>query len=174
MNKNLTNDFILIAESGIKTSDDIKKFNATGIYNFLIGESLLKSKDKETLDDIMLTTQFLTQKNILQAISYTRQRNTPYLNRAIEKYQIEPQNLLTQFDQIKKLSPKTKFRSFVISLFSGLIYANDKIHKFGITNTTKCDNCPEPNQTTTHMLTSCPERKTFRIQCICWSCKGSK
>ena len=47
LNKNLTNDYILIAESGIKTSDDIKKFNSTGIYNFLIGESLLKSKDKE-------------------------------------------------------------------------------------------------------------------------------
>ena len=47
LNKNLTNDFILIAESGIKTSDDIKKFNSTGIYNFLIGESLLKSKNKE-------------------------------------------------------------------------------------------------------------------------------
>ena len=47
LNKNLSNDYILIAESGIKNSDDIKKFNATGIYNFLIGESLLKSKDKE-------------------------------------------------------------------------------------------------------------------------------
>ena len=47
LNQNLTNDYILIAESGIKTSDDIKKFNSTGIYNFLIGESLLKSNDKE-------------------------------------------------------------------------------------------------------------------------------
>ena len=47
LNKNLTNDYILIAESGIKNSDDIKKFNSTGIYNFLIGESLLKSKNKE-------------------------------------------------------------------------------------------------------------------------------
>ena len=47
LNKNLTNDYILIAESGIKTSSDIKNFNSTGIYNFLIGESLLKSKDKE-------------------------------------------------------------------------------------------------------------------------------
>ena len=45
MNKNLTNDYILIAESGIKNSDDIKKFNSTGIYNFLIGESLLKSEN---------------------------------------------------------------------------------------------------------------------------------
>ena len=47
LNKNLINDYILIAESGIKTSEDIKKFNSTGIFNFLIGESLLKSKDKE-------------------------------------------------------------------------------------------------------------------------------
>ena len=47
LNKNLSNDYILIAESGIKTSYDIKKFNSSGIYNFLIGESLLKSKDKE-------------------------------------------------------------------------------------------------------------------------------
>ena len=47
LNKNLTNDYILIAESGIKSAYDIKKFNSTGIFNFLIGESLLKSKNKE-------------------------------------------------------------------------------------------------------------------------------
>ena len=47
LNKNLTKDYILIAESGIKNSNDILKFNKTGIYNFLIGESLLKSKNKE-------------------------------------------------------------------------------------------------------------------------------
>ena len=49
LNENLTNDYVLIAESGIKTSDDIKKFNSSGIYNFLIGESLLKSNDKEKI-----------------------------------------------------------------------------------------------------------------------------
>ena len=47
LNKNLTKDYIIVAESGIKTSDDIEKFNSSGIYNFLIGESLLKSKNKE-------------------------------------------------------------------------------------------------------------------------------
>ena len=47
LNKNLTNDFILIAESGIKTPNDIKTFNEGSIYNFLIGESLLKSENKE-------------------------------------------------------------------------------------------------------------------------------
>ena len=47
LNKNLTKDYILIAESGIKSSYDIHKFNLSGIFNFLIGESLLKSKNKE-------------------------------------------------------------------------------------------------------------------------------
>ncbi len=47
LNKNLTKDYILIAESGIKSSHDIHKFNVSGIFNFLIGESLLKSKNKE-------------------------------------------------------------------------------------------------------------------------------
>ena len=47
LNKNLTKDFTIIAESGIKSSIDINKFNKSGIYNFLIGESLLKSKNKE-------------------------------------------------------------------------------------------------------------------------------
>ena len=42
LNKNLTKDFTIIAESGIKEAEDIKKFNNNGIYNFLIGESLLK------------------------------------------------------------------------------------------------------------------------------------
>ena len=47
LNKNITKDFTIIAESGIKESKDIINFNNTGIYNFLIGESLLKSKNKE-------------------------------------------------------------------------------------------------------------------------------
>ena len=47
LNKSITNDFTIIAESGIKSSTDIIKFNESGIYNFLIGESLLKSENKE-------------------------------------------------------------------------------------------------------------------------------
>tara|TARA_Y100000768_G_C23962831_1_gene676292 strand:+ start:249 stop:1052 length:804 start_codon:yes stop_codon:yes gene_type:complete len=47
LNKNLTKDFTIIAESGIKEPKDIKQFNNTGIYNFLIGESLLKSNNIE-------------------------------------------------------------------------------------------------------------------------------
>ena len=45
LNKNLTNDFTIIAESGIKSSSDIIKFNEAGIYNFLIGESLVTSQN---------------------------------------------------------------------------------------------------------------------------------
>ena len=47
INKNITKDFTIIAESGIKESKDIINFNNNGIYNFLIGESLLKAKNKE-------------------------------------------------------------------------------------------------------------------------------
>ena len=44
--KNISSDFTIIGESGIKEYEDIKKYNKCGIYNFLIGEALLKSKDK--------------------------------------------------------------------------------------------------------------------------------
>ncbi len=47
LNNNLTKDFTIIAESGIKTAEDIRKFNDNGIYNFLIGETLLKSNNRQ-------------------------------------------------------------------------------------------------------------------------------
>ena len=37
------NNFIIIAESGIKSKNEIIEYNKIGIYNFLIGESILKS-----------------------------------------------------------------------------------------------------------------------------------
>ncbi len=36
-------EFTIVAESGIKTHDQIKQYNDSGIFNFLIGESILKS-----------------------------------------------------------------------------------------------------------------------------------
>ena len=45
--KGISNDFIIIGESGIKNHQDIKKYNKSGIYNFLIGHSILKSKNIE-------------------------------------------------------------------------------------------------------------------------------
>ena len=44
----ISKDYTVIAESGIKTSDDISMYNDIGIYNFLIGESILRSKDYAT------------------------------------------------------------------------------------------------------------------------------
>ena len=46
--KNITKDFTVIAESGIKSSSDIEMYNELGIFNFLIGESILRSKDYKT------------------------------------------------------------------------------------------------------------------------------
>tara|TARA_B110000196_G_C21056390_1_gene620064 strand:+ start:705 stop:1175 length:471 start_codon:yes stop_codon:yes gene_type:complete len=44
--KNIPKDFIIIGESGIKSKNEIIKYNELGIFNFLIGESILKSKNK--------------------------------------------------------------------------------------------------------------------------------
>ena len=44
----ISKDYTVIAESGIKSSDDINMYNDLGIFNFLVGESILKSKDYST------------------------------------------------------------------------------------------------------------------------------
>ncbi len=41
----ISKDFTVIAESGIKSPSDIEMYNELGIFNFLIGESILKSND---------------------------------------------------------------------------------------------------------------------------------
>ena len=40
---NFHKEFTIVAESGIKNHDQIKKYNDVGVFNFLIGESILKS-----------------------------------------------------------------------------------------------------------------------------------
>jgi len=42
---NIPNNFTIIAESGIKTRDEINRYNDMGVFNFLIGESILKSNN---------------------------------------------------------------------------------------------------------------------------------
>ena len=41
--KKIPKDFIIVAESGIKTKKDIINYNNLGVFNFLIGESILRS-----------------------------------------------------------------------------------------------------------------------------------
>ena len=43
--KKIPKEFIVVAESGIKSKKDINNYNDAGIYNFLIGESILKSQN---------------------------------------------------------------------------------------------------------------------------------
>ena len=45
---NITKDFTVIAESGIKSLSDIQMYNELGIFNFLIGESILRSNNYAT------------------------------------------------------------------------------------------------------------------------------
>ena len=44
----ISKDYSVIAESGIKSSSDINMYNEIGIFNFLIGETILKSDDYAT------------------------------------------------------------------------------------------------------------------------------
>ncbi len=47
-------DIVIVSESGIKNKEDIIKLNDSGIYSFLIGEHLVKSKDiQSTLGDFI-------------------------------------------------------------------------------------------------------------------------
>lgn len=48
LSKDLIHNFTIIAESGIKKYADINQYNKIGIYNFLIGESILRSSNIES------------------------------------------------------------------------------------------------------------------------------
>lgn len=43
----IPNNFVIVAESGINSYEQIKNYNNIGIYNFLVGESILKSGNYE-------------------------------------------------------------------------------------------------------------------------------
>jgi len=43
--KDIPKEFTVVAESGIKNKEDIKMYNDVGVFNFLIGESILKSSN---------------------------------------------------------------------------------------------------------------------------------
>ena len=51
--KKIPKEFTVIAESGIKSNNEINIYNNEGIFNFLIGESILKSKNiKQKISDL--------------------------------------------------------------------------------------------------------------------------
>lgn len=47
LKKHIPDTVICIAESGISCRDDIRRYEDAGIYNFLIGETLMKSRNKQ-------------------------------------------------------------------------------------------------------------------------------
>ena len=52
--KKVPNDFTIVGESGIKKFQDIRLYNDAGVYNFLIGESILTSKNIQKKFDELL------------------------------------------------------------------------------------------------------------------------
>jgi len=52
--KKIPSDFTIVGESGIKKFQEIKLYNNAGVYNFLIGESILTSKNIQKKFDELL------------------------------------------------------------------------------------------------------------------------
>jgi len=52
--KKVPKDFTIVGESGIKKFQDIRLYNDAGVYNFLIGESILTSKNIQKKFDELL------------------------------------------------------------------------------------------------------------------------
>ena len=50
----INKNFTIIGESGIKKREDINKYNELNIYNFLIGETILKSKNRQKIINELL------------------------------------------------------------------------------------------------------------------------
>jgi indole-3-glycerol phosphate synthase len=62
----ITQGQIVVAESGIRTREDIEKLMEAGIWNFLIGESLVKAKDKTAF----LKTLLFPDSKIITQVSH--------------------------------------------------------------------------------------------------------
>ena len=45
----IPNNFTVIGESGIKSNENIKRYNDYGVYNFLIGETILRSSNYDSI-----------------------------------------------------------------------------------------------------------------------------
>ena len=54
---NISKDYTIIAESGIKSSSDINMYNELGIFNFLIGESILRADNYQTFIKKLLNNE---------------------------------------------------------------------------------------------------------------------
>ncbi len=106
----------------------------------------------------------LTQSRILSIVASSRtSSNTPFMGRVAEHFNTTVEEISGCFTMIKSLSNDTKTRSFLFKLFSGLLYGNDRLSKFGYRESSKCDYCDE-KETIFHLLLYCHRTTTFRMQ----------
>ena len=56
----------------------------------------------------------------------------------------------------------TRTRDFQFRFLNGIVYANDKLHKFGFKKSSKCTYCLMTPQTFTHLFVWCPHVKSLR------------
>ena len=65
--------------------------------------------------------------------------------------------------RIRKLT-SVRLRSTLLRVAHGDVYSNSRLHKFGMIDSPKCNNCNEPAETIVHKLLTCPKaRETWNI-----------
>lgn len=62
--------------------------------------------------------------------------------------------------RLKKLT-SVKHRSVILRIAHGEIYSNQRLHKFGLIDSPRCNNCNEAIESTKHKVLQCPKAKVI-------------
>ena len=105
----------------------------------------------------------LTQRNTLKIVANRRKSlRSPHSIKACNEHSQKVDEWNNRYINIIKQSNSTKTRSFLFKNYSGLLYGNHDLYKFGFRNTKDCENCKSEDQTVNHLLLECPKARELR------------
>jgi hypothetical protein len=99
----------------------------------------------------------LTYSNILKrkAEAIRKEVTPPYVTRIAEEHDRDMQGTWDGPRTMKRVTPDTKMRSFILQFSLGLCYTNKDYHRFGFRESAKCAFCDEPRQNFKHLFFEC-------------------
>ena len=68
---------------------------------------------------------------------------------------LTPGEVLSWTKRIRKLT-STKHRAIILRIAHGDIFSSSRLHKFGLVDSPKCNNCSEELETINHRIRDCP------------------
>jgi hypothetical protein len=71
---------------------------------------------------------------------------------------LAPAEVLAWTNKLRKLT-SVRHRSNILRIAHGEIYSNGRLHKFGLIDSPKCNNCQEPTESIVHKLIECDVAK---------------